>query len=104
MTMRLTGRVGLLLVILALVAASVPAQVTTSGRLTGVVADANGALIAKAQIGAKHDQTQTEYKAVANEEGGWTIPSIPNGTYTVTIAAQGFKTTVTKEVKVDAGQ
>jgi len=102
--MRLTGRVGLLLVILALVAASVPAQVTTSGRLTGVVADANGALIAKAQIIAKHDQTQTEYKAVANEEGGWTIPSIPNGTYTVTIAAQGFKTTVTKEVKVDAGQ
>jgi hypothetical protein len=66
--------------------------------------DANGALIPKAQVVAKHDQTQTEYKTVANDEGGWTIPSIPNGTYTVTISASGFKTTVTKNVKVDAGQ
>ncbi len=90
---RLTGRLGLLLVMLSLVAVSVPAQVTTSGRLTGVVADANGALIPKAQVTAKHDQTQTEYKTTTNEEGGWTIPSIPNGTYTVSIAAQGFKTT-----------
>jgi hypothetical protein len=61
-------------------------------------------LIPNAQVVAKHDQTQTEYKTISNEEGGWTIPSIPNGTYTVTISAQGFKTTVTKEVKVDAGQ
>lgn len=104
MRKRLTGRLSLLLVVLSLVATSVPAQVTTSGRLTGVVSDANGALIPKAQVTAKHDQTQTEYKTIANDEGGWTIPSIPNGTYTVTIAAQGFKTTVTKEVKVDAGQ
>ena len=88
MRMRLTSRLGLLLVMLSLVAISVPAQVTTSGRLTGVVADANGALIPKAQITAKHDQAQTEYKAVTNEEGGWTIPSIPNGTYTVTIGAR----------------
>ncbi len=104
MRKRLTGRLGLLLVMVSLVATSVPAQVTTSGRLTGVVADANGALIPKAQVTAKHDQAQTEYKSITNEEGGWTIPSIPNGTYTVTIAAAGFKTTVTKEVKVDAGQ
>ena len=100
----LAWRLGLLLVMLSLVAVSVPAQVTTSGRLTGVVADANGALIPKAQVTAKHDQTQTEYKTTTNEEGGWTIPSIPNGTYTVSIGASGFKTTVTKEVKVDAGQ
>ncbi|HXI89728.1 MAG TPA: carboxypeptidase regulatory-like domain-containing protein [Blastocatellia bacterium] len=101
---RLTGRLGLLLVMLSLAAASVPAQVTTSGRLTGVVADANGALIPKAQVTAKHDQTQTEYKTTTNEEGGWTIPSVPNGTYTITITGPGFKTTVTKDVKVDTGQ
>src|SRR5215813_7441552 len=104
MRTRLTSRLGLLLVTLSLIATTVPAQVTTSGRLSGVVADANGALIPKAEVTAKHDQTQTEYKTVTNEEGGWIIPSIPNGTYTVTISAQGFKTTVTKEVKVDAGQ
>lgn len=104
MTMRLTGRLFWLLTVVALVSTLVPAQVITSGRLTGIVADANGALIPKAQIVAKHNQTQTEFKAVANDEGGWTIPSIPNGTYVVTITAPGFKTTVVKEVKVDAGQ
>jgi len=104
MRKRFAGRLGLLLVTLSLITPLVPAQVTTSGRLTGVVSDANGALIPKAQVSAKHDQTQTEYKTISNEEGGWTIPSIPNGTYTVSFAAPGFKTTVAKEVKVDAGQ
>src|SRR5438034_6324909 len=104
MTMRFTRRLVMLLALISLMTSLVPAQVTTSGRLTGVVADANGALIPKAQIVAKHDQAQTEYKTISNDEGGWTIPSIPNGTYTVTISAQGFKTTVAKEVKVDAGQ
>jgi carboxypeptidase family protein len=104
MKMRFTRRLVVLLALISLMTTLVPAQVTTSGRLTGVVADANGALIPKAQIVAKHDQTQTEYKTISNDEGGWTVPSIPNGTYTVTISAQGFKTTVAKEVKVDAGQ
>jgi hypothetical protein len=104
MKKRFTIRLLMLLVIVSLVASTVPAQITTTGRLTGVVSDSQGALIPHAQIVAKHDQTQGEYKATANEEGGWNIPSIPNGTYTVTITAAGFKTTVNKEVKVDAGQ
>jgi hypothetical protein len=104
MKMRFLSRLAWLAVMLALAAQTIPAQVTTSGRLTGVVSDAQGALIPKAQVVAKHDQTQGEYKAVTNDEGSWSIPSIPNGTYTVTITAAGFKTTVTKDVKVDAGQ
>src|SRR5438309_4599308 len=104
MKMQLTNRLVLLLAVFSLVASTVPAQITTSGRLTGVVSDAQGAMIPKAQIAAKNDQAQTEFKTTANDEGEWTIPSIPNGTYTVTITAQGFKTTVTKNVKVDTGQ
>jgi Carboxypeptidase regulatory-like domain len=104
MKLRLTRRAVLLLAMVELMTTLVPAQVTTSGRLTGEVKDAQGALIPRAQIVAKHDQAQTEYKGTANEEGGFTIPSIPNGTYTITIGAPGFKTTVTKDVKVDASQ
>ncbi|MEK6303995.1 MAG: TonB-dependent receptor [Acidobacteriota bacterium] len=104
MKKRFTSRVGLFLVVLSLVASSVPAQVTTTGRLTGTVTDAQGALLPKAQVVAKHDQTQSESRSTANEEGGWNIPSLANGTYTVTISAPGFKTTVAKDVKVDTGQ
>src|SRR6185369_6619696 len=104
MKLRLKTRVVLLLGMVALITTLVPAQVTTSGRLTGEVKDSQGALIPKAQIVAKHDQTLTTFKATANDEGGWTIPSVPNGTYTITISASGFKTTVTQDVKVDTSQ
>ncbi|MEW6129452.1 MAG: TonB-dependent receptor [Acidobacteriota bacterium] len=97
------SRCVLLLIVLSLLANLVPAQSTTTGRLTGVVTDTQGALVGGAQITAKSTQTQTEYKAKANDEGGWSIPSLPNGTYTVTITAQGFKSTVIQNVKVDTG-
>ncbi|HEV8481954.1 MAG TPA: TonB-dependent receptor, partial [Blastocatellia bacterium] len=38
-----------------------------------------------------------------NDEGGWSIPAVQSGVYTVTLTAQGFKSTVIQNVKVDAG-
>lgn len=78
MTKRFSGRLCMLLVLMSLVAATVPAQVTTTGRLTGTAADIQGALIPKAQIVAVHDQTKTEYKVTANDEGGWSIAPFPS--------------------------
>jgi hypothetical protein len=82
----------------------VSAQISTAGRLTGVVTDQQGAVIPKAEIVAVADQTKQELKATANDEGSWSIPSAPNGTYTVTITAPNFKKTVVRDVKVDVGQ
>ena len=104
MNMRLMNRMSSLLVVVLLMVSMAPAQVTTTGRLAGVVSDAQGGLVPRVQVLAQHDQTQATYKTTSNEEGGWNIPSLPNGTYTITISAPGFKTTVTKNVKVDAGQ
>jgi hypothetical protein len=103
MKKRFTSRLGLLLAAITLLTSTVPAQVLSAGRLTGVVTDAQGAVIPNAQIVAKHDQTQSEYKLKANDEGGWSIPSLPNGVYTVTVTAAGFKSTIVQNVKVDAG-
>ena len=100
---RFTSRAGLLLIVVALIASTVPAQVTTTGRLTGTVTDTQGAVVANALVVAKNDQTQAEYRIKANDEGGWSIPAIPNGNYTITITAQGFKSTVVQGVKVDTG-
>src|SRR4051812_15540737 len=92
---------------LALALASVPAafaQITTSGRLTGVVADSQGAVINRAEVVAVSNETKQEFKATSSEEGTWAIPSMPNGTYTVTVTAPNFKKTVVQSVKVDVGQ
>src|SRR5256714_10364675 len=82
----------------------VSAQVTTSGRLTGVVTDSQGALVPAANVEAIQTETKTTFTTRANGEGGWSIPSVPNGTYTITVSAPNFKKTVLQNVKVDVGQ
>ncbi|HEV2665447.1 MAG TPA: carboxypeptidase regulatory-like domain-containing protein, partial [Blastocatellia bacterium] len=108
-TTRTTGR-GLVLALacalltIPLLVAGAFAQVTTSGRLAGTVMDAQGAVVANAQVTVKNNETQTLFTATANKEGGWALPSISPGDYTVTVTAPGFKTTVVQNVKVDVGQ
>ena len=98
-----TSRLGLLLVALSLVTSTVPAQNTITGRLTGNVTDQQGAVIPRPQVVAVNDETKAELKTTGNAEGGWSIPSVPNGTYTVTITQPGFKATIVQNVKVDTG-
>ena len=86
-----TSRLGLLLVMLSLVTSTVPAQTTITGRLTGNVTDQQGAVISKPQVVAVHDETKAEFKTTGNSEGGWSIPSVPNGTYTVTVTHAGLQ-------------
>src|SRR5262245_19362954 len=108
-TTRNTGR-GLVLALacasltILLLAAGAFAQATTSGRLAGTVTDAQGAVVSNAQVNVKHNETQALFTALSNKEGGWSLPSVSPGTYTVTVTAAGFKTTVVQEVKVDVGQ
>ena len=80
------------------------AQVTTSGRLVGVVTDQAGALVPRADVVATNTGTKQELTTTANDEGGWVIASVPNGVYTIKITAPNFKTTVLQNVKVDAAQ
>ena len=87
-----------------LLVSSAGAQVSTSGRLTGTVVDTQGGAVSNAKISAKNAGTDEELTAVANREGGWTLPSVGSGTYTVSITAPGFKNTVIQDVKVDVGQ
>lgn len=92
---------------LALMLASVPlaaAQITTSGRLTGVITDTQGAVIPRAEVVAVSNETKQAFKATTGDEGNWSVPSAPNGTYTVTVTAPNFKKTVVQGVKVDVGQ
>ncbi len=103
MRKRFTSQIGLLLVIVSLITSTVPAQVTTSGRLAGSVVNSQGAAIPNAQVVAKNDETGAELKVIANDYGSWSIPSVQPGTYTVTITSSGFKSTVVQNVKVDLG-
>ena len=57
-----------------------------------------------ATITAKHLGTNTVSTTVTNAEGAFTLPSLQAGTYEVTVALEGFKTTVVQDVVITAVQ
>ena len=50
----------------------------------------------------KNTATATEYTAVTNDAGSFTVPAIDPGAYTVTVTLVGFKTAVLNNVRVNA--
>ncbi len=89
----------------ALLVLAMPAFAQTSaGRLVGTVTDPGGAVIPNATITVKDNQTGRERTAQASDQGAYDISQIEVGTYTVTITAQGFKTFVANELKIDTGR
>src|SRR5271165_6618752 len=62
-----------------------------SGTILGTVTDPGGAAVANAQVTIVLTGQQTTYDAVTNDSGNFTEPNLPSGTYTVTVAAPGFK-------------
>ncbi|MDT7605442.1 MAG: hypothetical protein QOF61_3439, partial [Acidobacteriota bacterium] len=80
-------------------------QTTATGSLTGTVIDPTGAAVAGAAVSVKNNATAQELTATTNDQGTFTVPSAPAGTYTVTITpTTGFKQSILKDVKVDAGR
>lgn len=78
------------------------AQLTTS-TLSGTVTGPDG-LIPGATVTVKDNNTGKELTAVTNSEGGFKVPNLEVGTYTVTITATGFKTANVNEVKVEVNK
>ncbi len=60
------------------------------GSLVGNVSDPSGAAIAGAKVTATNLETNLTREAATNEEGLYSFPGIPTGTYTVKITAAGF--------------
>jgi hypothetical protein len=80
------------------------AQGSTTSTITGTVIDSSGGVLPGATITAKHVATGVLTTGVSNSEGAFTIPSLPTGTYEVSISLEGFKTHVAKDVVLTAVQ
>jgi hypothetical protein len=96
-------RTGAILGCLVLEAVSTLAQ---TGSITGKITDSIGAVIAGAEIKAvisssDRAATSQDFKAISNNNGEFTIPSLPFGSYEVEVKAPGF--TTLKEKVIVAG-
>src|SRR5687768_6110051 len=76
---------------------------TPTGSLTGAVSSADGVLPG-ATIEIRFDQTGKTQTTTTNSNGAFSFAQLEPGTYTVTINAQGFKTLVANQVKIDIGR
>ena len=100
---RFTAWALILLLVLPLSAIPAMAQATT-GTLRGTVTDANGGVVAGANVTVKNEGTGTVSPAIRTTgEGTFDAPALQPGTYTVTVEAPGFKRSVSTGVVVKIG-
>ena len=72
------------------------AQTQTTAEISGIVTDASGAVVQKANVNAVGKETGIQRATETNSDGLYSLPLLPPGTYMLTVKAQGFQT-VTRE-------
>jgi hypothetical protein len=77
---------------------------TDQGRIVGTVRDPNNAVVRGATVAVHNDRTGEERTVITNEDGVYTVTALKPAPYTVTVAAQNFKTTKATDVQLNVGQ
>ena len=70
----------------------------TTGRITGVVKDPSGGLVAKADVQVINKSTNETWSATTDQEGTYTFFLLSPGLYQIEVKAAGFKTVVLTDV------
>ncbi|MDR3698593.1 MAG: TonB-dependent receptor [Candidatus Sulfopaludibacter sp.] len=90
------------LIAMLLAAASMFAQVNVTA-VTGLVTDPSGAAVPAATVEALAMSTSQVVRTTTNEKGEYTIPSLPAGTYKITVSKDGFRTGAVQNVELIVG-
>jgi len=79
------------------------AQVSTTGKITGVVTDPSGATVATATVTVKSPSLMADRSERAQSDGSYLFDLLPPGTYEVTVSANGFQTLRQTGIVITAG-
>ena len=104
-TRRIAYRFWLVSVAIALtcwLALPVMAQSTT-GSLTGLVTDPQGAIVSGATITLTNSETRVETRTTSNDQGEFVFPSVPPGRYSLGVEATNFKKALATDLVVEVG-
>src|SRR3954471_4814594 len=83
-------RLGLMMLLVALVCSAASAQETT-GTITGVTSDSTGGVLPGVTVTLKNTNTGALRTVITNEVGIYTASGLPVGTYEVNFELQGFQ-------------
>ncbi|MBS1850798.1 MAG: carboxypeptidase regulatory-like domain-containing protein [Acidobacteria bacterium] len=82
------------------VLSAVPASAQSTAGLTGTVRDPNGAVIANATLKLTNNATGASRSTESSSLGAYSFPQISPGTYELSVTAQGFKSTVYRNIEL----
>ena len=85
-------------------AASVCTSQIFPGRVTGRVVDAQGAVVAGANVKLANPSTGLERSVTSDETGQFNFPELALGSYELTVSKPGFQTTILKDIRTSEGQ
>lgn len=71
------------------------------GTITGIVTDANGAVVPGANVTIQNVETNITSSTKTKDDGAYSFPLLLPGTYKVTATAENFKTTVRENIQVN---
>jgi hypothetical protein len=77
---------------------------STNATISGVIRDAQKAAVPAATVTATEPETGMSRQVQTSDNGYYTIPSLPIGSYRVTITAKGFKTSVIPSLTLQINQ
>ena len=92
----------LLLAVVGIAGSVARAQISGTGAVSGTVQDPSGAVVANATVTATNIGTNVQTIRVTTKAGDYNITPLLPGTYTITVAAQGFEGYKQENVAVDA--
>jgi len=75
----------------------------TTGTLTGLVTDPQGAIVSGATITLTNSETRVETKATSNDQGEFVFPQVTPGKYLLSVEATNFKKALATDLKIDVG-
>src|ERR1700682_4376057 len=75
----------------------------TTGTITGVVRDPNGATIPNAKVVARNVDTAAEAVATTDTLGSYVFPNLSPGTYTLTVEVTGFRKSTVAAQRLTVG-
>ncbi len=76
----------------------------STASLQGTITDATGAAVQGAKISVRNSATGEERNAESDSAGVYVVPSLPVGTYRVTVTANGMARMVANDVVLQVGQ
>lgn len=75
-----------------------------SSSIEGTVTDANGAIVAGANVLVKNTETGLERNVVSNSDGRFFVTVLPVGTYTITVKSANFAEVKRENVRLNVGE